>query len=198
MNLRINKYKKYLIDISLASSLSSFSRGKNISLDIGCGNGEFIAELALMNPTKYFIGLEIKYGRIIKCLKKAEINKLDNVKFILCDASLLIKEIIPPRSLNKVFINNPDPWPKDRHEKNRLIDSTFLANIYKAMKRKGLLYIKTDDTIYMKKIRRELSKTKFIINNKKSPFDKGLPSTKFQELFLSRKKKIYSLKLEKK
>ena len=198
MNLRINKYKKYLIDISLASSLSSFSRGKNISLDIGCGNGEFIAELALMHPTKHFIGLEIKYGRIIKCLKKAEINKLDNVKFILCDASLLIKEIIPPRSLNKVFINNPDPWPKDRHEKNRLIDSTFLANVHKAMKRKGLLYIKTDDTIYMKTIRRELSKTKFVINKKKSPFDKELPSTKFQELFLSRKKKIYSLKLEKK
>ncbi|MEE2701681.1 MAG: tRNA (guanosine(46)-N7)-methyltransferase TrmB [Thermodesulfobacteriota bacterium] len=198
MNLRINKYKQYLVDISLASSLSSFSRGKNISLDIGCGNGEFIAELALRNPTKYFIGLEIKYGRIIKCLKKAEINKLDNLKFILCDASLLIKEIIPKRSLNKVFINNPDPWPKDRHEKNRLIDSTFLANVHKAMKRKGLLYIKTDDTIYMKTIRRELSKTKFVINKKKSPFDKELPSTKFQELFLSRKKKIYSLKLEKK
>jgi len=198
MNLRINKYKQYLVDISLASSLSNFSRGKNISLDIGCGNGEFIAELALMNPTKYFIGLEIKYGRIIKCLKKAEINKLDNVKFILCDASLLIKEIVPKRSLNKVFINNPDPWPKDRHEKNRLIDSPFLANVYKAMKRKGHLYIKTDDTIYMKTIRRELSKTKFVINKKQSPFDKALPSTKFQELFLSRKKKIYSLKLEKK
>ncbi len=198
MNLRINKYKKYLVDISLASSLSSFPRGKNISLDIGCGSGEFIAQLALMNPAEYFIGLEIKYGRIIKCLKKAEINKLDNVKFILCDASLLIKEIIPRRSLNKVFINNPDPWPKERHEKNRLINSNFLANVYKAMKRKGLLYIKTDDRIYMKTIKRELSQTKFVINKKKSPFDKALPNTKFQELFLNKKKKIYGCKLEKK
>ena len=141
MNLRINKYKQYLVDISLASSLSSFSRGKNISLDIGCGNGEFIAELALRNPTKYFIGLEIKYGRIIKCLKKAEINKLDNLKFILCDASLLIKEIIPKRSLNKVFINNPDPWPKDRHEKNRLMGKadicSFLSLAFSAHLEKG-------------------------------------------------------------
>ena len=143
MNLRINKYKKYLVDISLASSLSSFPRGKNISLDIGCGNGEFIAQLALMNPAEYFIGLEIKYGRIIKCLKKAEINKLDNVKFILCDASLLIREIIPRRSLNKVFINNPDPWPKERHEKNRLINrENFLYKINGKIKKQILKAIK--------------------------------------------------------
>ena len=138
MNLRINKYAKYLIDISLASSFTNFAKNKNISLDIGCGDGELLTELASRNPSEYFVGLEIKHGKIVKCLKKAELNKLNNLKFIFCDANLLIKEIIPKNSFNRVFINNPDPWPKNKHKKNRLIDSNFLINLYKTIKRKGL------------------------------------------------------------
>jgi len=179
MNLRINKYPKYLIDISLASSLKNFTKDKNTSLDIGCGDGELLTELALNNPSKYFIGLEIKYGRIVKSLKKAELNKLKNLKFIFCDANLLIKEIIPKNSLNKVFINNPDPWPKDKHEKNRLINSNFLMNLHEIIKK-------------------EITKTRFATSTKKSLFDKTLPNTKFQKLFLKENKKIYSLKLQKK
>jgi tRNA (guanine-N7-)-methyltransferase len=198
MNLRINKYPKYLIDISLASSLKNFTKDKNTSLDVGCGDGELLTELALNNPSKYFIGLEIKYGRIVKSLKKAELNKLKNLKFIFCDANLLIKEIIPKNSLNKVFINNPDPWPKDKHEKNRLINSNFLMNLHEIIKRRGFLYIKTDDKKYMKIIKKEITKTRFATSTKKSLFDKTLPNTKFQKLFLKENKKIYSLQLQKK
>ena len=71
-------------------------------------------------------------------------------------------------------------------------------NLHEIIKRRGFLYIKTDDKKYMKIIKKEITKTRFATSTKKSLFDKTLPNTKFQKLFLKEKKKIYSLKLQKK
>jgi len=66
MNLRIKKYNKNLIDISIIDEVVKFNNLSDISLDIGSGEGEFITELAIKNPKDFFIGVEIKYGRILK------------------------------------------------------------------------------------------------------------------------------------
>ena len=107
--------------------------------------------------------------------------QLNNLKFILSDATLLIDQIIPPKSLNKIFINNPDPWPKEKHEKNRILNSEFLKSLYKSLKRKGLLYITTDSIKYRNSIEKEVSILNFKKNNKLSNFDTKLPATRFQK-----------------
>ena len=197
MKLKINKYSPYFIDTSVSSCVRNFPRDRSIYMDIGCGDGEFIVELAKNNPRKICIGVEIKYGRIMKCLRKAEMYQLNNLKFILSDATLLIDQIIPPKSLNKIFVNNPDPWPKEKHEKNRILNSEFLKSLYKSLKRKGLLYITTDSIKYRNSIEKEVSILNFKKNNKLSNFDTKLPATRFQKFYINQNKKIYNIKLQK-
>ena len=197
MNLKIDKFPHLLIDPSTLECEEFISCKKYIVLDIGCGEGEFILDLATNNPRKTFIGLEIKYGRIVKCLKKTKSNGLSNIRFILGDASILVNEVLPKDSLNKVFINNPDPWPKDKHRNNRIINSLLLNSLFLSIKRKGCLYIKTDSKEYYKEIKNQLKETKFRFELDNSLFDKSLPSTKFQEFYKKNKKKIFSIKLTK-
>jgi len=197
MKLKIKEFSNYLVDFSVANFQKSLGN-KVIILDVGCGEGEFIVELASRHPGKEFLGVEIKYGRIIKCLRRTKLNGLSNLKFALCDATIFIEKILPSNSLNKVFINNPDPWPKEKHQKNKLIRASFLKALYSKMKRKGALYIKTDSKEYFEKIKEDIKKTKFSIDRTKNNFDSSLTLTKFQELYKKGDRKILGVKLIKK
>ena len=197
MKLKIKEFSNYLVDFSVVNFQKSLGN-KVIILDVGCGEGEFIVELASRHPGKEFLGVEIKYGRIIKCLRRTKLNGLSNLKFALCDATIFIEKILPSNSLNKVFINNPDPWPKEKHQKNKLIRASFLKALYSKMKRKGALYIKTDSREYFEKIKEDIKKTKFSIDRTKNNFDSSLTLTKFQELYKKENRKILGVKLIKK
>jgi tRNA (guanine-N7-)-methyltransferase len=197
MKLKIKEFSNYLVDFSVVNFQKSLGN-KVIILDVGCGEGEFIVELASRHPGKEFLGVEIKYGRIIKCLRRTKLNGLSNLKFALCDATIFIEKILPSNSLNKVFINNPDPWPKEKHQKNKLIRASFLKALYSKMKRKGALYIKTDSREYFEKIKEDIKKTKFSIDRTKNNFDSTLSLTKFQELYKKEDRKILGVKLIKK
>ena len=197
MKLKIKELYKYLINytsIKFSDSLKNY----NVILDIGCGEGEFISRLAYQYPKKKFIGIEIKYGRILKCLKKARALNLSNLGFVISDARIFIDKALPDKSINKIFINNPDPWPKDKHHKNRLLNSDFIQLLHRKLKRKGNVYIKTDDINYFKYIKVNVNNSNFIKDDTKSYIDLFLPSTKFQEFYKKNNKPIYSMKLLKK
>lgn len=197
MKLKIKKYSNFLLDYTNINFLNFISK-KNVVLDIGCGEGEFLAKLAQLYPKKQFLGIEIKYGRIMKCVKKCDSLRLRNLKFVICDANIFIDKILPNSSLNKVFINNPDPWPKDRHKKNRILRDSFLNIIYQRLKRKGNLYIKTDSKKYYNFLQDNIKKTRFELDNSSNKFDNSLEYTKFQEFYKKNNKKIYSVKFKKK
>ena len=197
MKLKIKELSKYLINytsIKFSDSLKNY----NVILDIGCGEGEFISRLAYQYPKKKFIGIEIKYGRILKCLKKARALNLSNLGFVISDATIFIDKVLPDKSINKIFINNPDPWPKDKHHKNRLLNSDFIQLLHRKLKRKGNVYIKTDDINYFKYIKVNVNNSNFTKDDTKSYIDLFLPSTKFQEFYKKNNKPIYSMKLLKK
>ena len=197
MKLKIKELSKYLINytsIKFSDSLKNY----NVILDIGCGEGEFISRLAYQYPKKKFIGIEIKYGRILKSLKKARALNLSNLGFVISDATIFIDKALPDKSINKIFINNPDPWPKDKHHKNRLLNSDFIQLLHRKLKRKGNVYIKTDDINYFKYIKVNVNNSNFIKDDTKSYIDLFLPSTKFQEFYKKNNKPIYSMKLLKK
>ena len=169
MNLRIKKYNKNLIDISIIDEVVKFNNLSDISLDIGSGEGEFITELAIKNPKDFFIGVEIKYGRILKSLKKVHNLGLRNIK----------------------FIHDPDPWPKDKHIDKRIIKTDFLNKLYKVLKRKGKVIIKTDSQDYLNFIKEEINNSKFKIWKKNEEL--MLPLSKFQKNY----NKIYAIVINK-
>jgi tRNA (guanine-N7-)-methyltransferase len=121
-------------------------------LELGCGWGEFAFQWLEKFPMHEYIAMEIKADRIKKILKKIDKYHIKHLKIIPVNFEWFFKEIIPPNAFDLVIINFPDPWPKRRHWKHRLIKKTFLEDLYKILRSKGKIYIATDYGPYARKI----------------------------------------------
>ncbi|MCX7914638.1 MAG: tRNA (guanosine(46)-N7)-methyltransferase TrmB, partial [Thermodesulfovibrionales bacterium] len=131
-----------------------FGRKAPVYLEIGFGNGEFLCNAALQNPEADFIGIEFFLTGVAKLLRRlTDYGRLDepvvkNIRIITGDARIIIPSCIPENSLNGIFILFPDPWPKKRHHKRRLIRREFIELLYDRLKVNGLLIIATDSEDY--------------------------------------------------
>ncbi len=121
-------------------------------LELGCGWGEFALEWLKMHPQHEYIAFEIKGDRIKKLLKKIDKNNIKNLKIIPVNFQWFFIEILPRNSFDLIIINFPDPWPKRRHWKHRLIQKSFLKKVYYLLRNKGFIYIATDYGPYARKI----------------------------------------------
>lgn len=113
-------------------------------LEIGSGKGQFLVDMALKFPDKFFIGIE----RNITCCgftaKKLVESQLQNAKLMFINAEIIMDKI-PDNSIESIFLNFSDPWPKKRHHKRRLTAESYLKNYYRILKNGGRLIIKTDN-----------------------------------------------------
>lgn len=116
-------------------------------LEIGFGGGEHLAHQAGLHPDVGIIGCEPYVNGIAGLLKAIDDGHLTNIRIFTDDVRLLL-ERLPDASLSRVFILYPDPWPKTRHHKRRLISSPFLDQLARVMKPGGQLRLATDDEDY--------------------------------------------------
>ncbi|WP_381414903.1 tRNA (guanosine(46)-N7)-methyltransferase TrmB [Spiroplasma endosymbiont of Anurida maritima] len=126
-----------------------FPKKQKTFLEIGCGKGDFIINLAQQNPQNNYIAVE-KYPTVLfYVLKKVKDMNLSNLKLMSFDAKDLL-EIFAPDTFDGIYLNFSDPWPKFRHEKRRLTYKSFLE-IYKTiLKSSGFIQQKTDnDNLYL-------------------------------------------------
>ncbi|NSW96952.1 hypothetical protein CL637_005415 [bacterium] len=114
-----------------------------------------------------------------------------NIKFIHGDINHMPGTILFSKNIRKIFINNPDPWPKDKHINKRIIKTDFLNKLYKVLKRKGKVIIKTDSQDYLNFIKEEINNSKFKIWKKNEEL--MLPLSKFQKNY----NKIYAIVINK-
>lgn len=112
-------------------------------LEIGFGSGEHLAHRAGQNRNVNFIGCEVYQHGIGNFLKSVEEKKLKNVRIFTEDARLLLEQL-PENSIDRIFILFPDPWPKLRHHKRRIINQDTLKLLHKILKPEGKLNIATD------------------------------------------------------
>ena len=122
----------------------SFSR---IALEIGFGGGEHLLMQAERYPDTLFIGCEPFINGVAKCLAGIEAKNLTNIRLFTHDARELLKAL-PDASLDTAFILFPDPWPKARHNKRRLVNAETLSMLARTQKRGGRLLIATDHVDY--------------------------------------------------
>ncbi len=116
-------------------------------LEIGFGGGEHLAYQAELHPEVQFIGCEPYVNGIAGLLTHIEEHKLSNIRIYSDDARDLINSL-PDNSLERVFILYPDPWPKTRHHKRRIISSEFLDSLTRVMKAGAELRLATDSADY--------------------------------------------------
>jgi len=117
-------------------------------LEIGFGGGEHLALQAQCRPEVGFVGCEVFENGVVKLLAQIVHHSIDNIRIFANDARLLIASL-PRGSIDRVFILFPDPWPKHRHHKRRIITRQTLDRLAEIMNDNGELRIATDDSDYL-------------------------------------------------
>jgi tRNA (guanine-N7-)-methyltransferase len=115
-----------------------------ITLEIGFGDGESLAAMAAAAPERDFIGLEVHRPGIGHLLLALERLGLDNVRVLRADASALLATGLPPANLDRVQLFFPDPWPKKRHHKRRIVQPGFITAVARALRSGGTFHLATD------------------------------------------------------
>ena len=121
-----------------------FHNTNPIHIEIGSGKGKFICELALQNPNINFIAIDRAESILVKLSKKVDLEKLENIRIILLDASKL-STIFKKNEIEKIYLNFSDPWPKKRHSKRRLTHINHLIIYKKITSKNSLVEFKTDN-----------------------------------------------------
>ena len=121
---------------------------REVWLEIGFGGGEHLAALAELHPDVGFIGAEPFINGVAKLLLAIDERKLGNIRIFDDDARLLL-ERLENAAIGRVFILYPDPWPKRRHEKRRLLNAEFLGELYRIMKPGAELRLASDSADYV-------------------------------------------------
>jgi tRNA (guanine-N7-)-methyltransferase len=174
---------------------SIFGRHASVEVDLGCGDGSFLAAMATQNPARDFVGIERLAGRVSSTRRKIERAGLTNARVGRFEISYAVDHLIPPSSITAFYLLFPDPWPKRRHAARRLVNENFLRSIYRALVGGGMVRIATDDTEYFRHITRAVSNSRdFAIVSNPGPV---LPHTKFERGFRERGIAIHRLELRK-
>ena len=117
---------------------------KEVYLEIGSGKGQFLLDMAKNNPSLMFVGIEKNVTCAGFCAKKLVENEITNAKIIFNDA-VMVLDSFKSKSINTIFLNFSDPWPKKRHHKRRLTADSFLDRYFSILKDDGKIIFKTDN-----------------------------------------------------
>ena len=113
-------------------------------VDVGFGRGEFLMELARADPTTAFLGIEYSFKRVLRMARRLARSDLVNVRLVEATAELVVGERLPEASVACFWINFPDPWPKKRHHRRRLIQRGFVRALARRLVAGGELHVATD------------------------------------------------------
>ena len=117
-------------------------------LDLGCGKGGFLLELAARYPERVIYGLDVMIPRLRKIQNKCRNRKLKNVHLWRANAWAMVGIHLPDHCLDRVHVLCPDPWPKAKHRANRLLSAEFLGRLSRKIKPGGYLHLATDNKPY--------------------------------------------------
>ena len=167
---------------------------EKIILEIGFGNGENTSFLASKNPNALIVASEVYLSGIGSLLNNIANNSLKNIKIFDQDVRELLFKL-PNKIFDEIYIICPDPWPKARHHKRRLIKHDFLKILAKVLKKNGTAYISTDWENYAESIEEELEKTKDQFSFTQIS-NEGMPITRFQQRAIKEGRSIYTFLLK--
>jgi len=177
-----------------------FGRAAPRVLEIGFGNGESLVAQAAANPQNDYLGIEVHRPGVGHCLMLADREGLTNLRVIVNDAVEVLHHQIADLALSRMNIYFPDPWPKKRHHKRRLLQPAFLAVAAEKIKRGGTLHIATDWAGYAEQIDALIAgQEQFALAERREHGgDRALdrPATRFEKRGLSRGHRIWDWRLE--
>lgn len=170
-----------------------FRRIAPLEVDLGCGDGALICALAHHFPDRNFLGIERLAGRVQSAARKAAATP--NVRIMRVESAYAVRYLLPAGSVSTFYIFFPDPWPKRRHQRRRLINAEFIDSTRDALQQGGLIHIATDRVDYFQQIEGLTRETPGLVTV--DAHDLKLPATRFEARFRAAGTPIYRLSLRK-
>jgi len=172
-----------------------FPRTAPLEIDLGCGDGAFLVEIAARYPDRNFLGIERVPGRVATACRRIRQAGLSNACVLHLENSYAVGRLLPPGSVRVFHLMFPDPWPKRRHARRRLVTQSFFADIYRALEPNGELRIATDQRDYFGEIQRLAARAaQFQLE---ATGGEPAASSTFEKHFIRSGERIYRLVLRK-
>ena len=161
-----------------------------LNLEIGFGDGKYLSEQALNNPKQSFIGIEVFESGLANTYKKIEKFNIKNLKLIQGDVAQIFSKNKSKNLFDLITIFFPDPWPKSKHKKRRLLKKNFFLILQSLLKKEGKIIIKTDWQDYAEEIIETLKDLKFNFDQESVNVDSKEFITKYEEIALKEKRTV--------
>lgn len=175
-----------------------FSRaGDAIEVDLGCGDGSFLAAQAQQKSDRNFVGIEQMPGRVRASCRRIDSLELTNARLIRCEIAAAVRYLLPAESVDFFHLMFPDPWPKRRHHRRRVFTRELLHSLTVALKPGGLLHVATDQTDYFAEMRQTLTGGDETFREVSVATLDNLPRSAFEERFVLAGEQIHRLVLRK-
>ncbi|HKJ05045.1 MAG TPA: tRNA (guanosine(46)-N7)-methyltransferase TrmB [Geopsychrobacteraceae bacterium] len=173
---------------------SFFEKEQPLSLEIGCGIGDFIVQLAARHPQRNFVVTDIYNQGCLKTCARVDDAGLTNVRVMRSEARYLMTHLLGAESLQAIYINCPDPWPKKRHRKRRMVNQEFLQLAFHTLQADGEFHFSTDFVDYGISVGELLKAEPGFKNLQSTPYSHDLgdyPVSKYMRRFLEQGQPIY-------
>lgn len=174
-----------------------FGNGKPVRIELCSGNGQWIGERAKENPDINWVAVEIRFDRARKIWLKSFRENIPNLYTVCAEGKAFLRYYAPLASVEQSYINFPDPWPKLRHAKHRIVQAPFLGYLSSVLKKGAIATFATDDAAYKEQMIREL---KGWIPKFESPFyktdDEEYGDSYFRTLWKQRGRTIYHIEYQ--
>ena len=191
-------WDKYIVDGT--EELKNILPNTHPILDIGFGSGETTAYISKQKPETFVLGAEVYLSGIGSLLSKASEDSLENIRILNSDIAPFLEEKVSDNFFELILMFYPDPWPKRKHHKRRLLQKSFIDLLNKKLKAGGVFYFKTDWDHYFQETQKLLFENndwKVLENKELESYLIDLPQTSFERKALASGRKLNELILEK-
>ncbi|MCX6886352.1 MAG: tRNA (guanosine(46)-N7)-methyltransferase TrmB [Verrucomicrobia bacterium] len=162
-----------------------FVQAQPLHVELGSGDGSFLAQFARKNPDRNFIGIERLLGRLRKLDRKGRRLGLTNLAGLRIECAYFLEYLLPPESAEAIHVYFPDPWPKRKHARNRLVGERFPSIARMALQMGGVVYLRTDHVGYFEQMQ-EVFRTAPQFELMETPEELRTVVTDFEAEFLLR------------
>ena len=195
---KIEEEDPYFLDVDKWPDWQAqFGNNNSLTLEIGFGMGSFLIEMSAQEPKTNFIGMDFYHKGIRKLMTRIKKLQLENIRMAYGDVRFKVPLLFKDGELDSVYINFPDPWPKKRHIKRRLIKPDFVKLIGQKLAPEGQIHLATDSEPYaMEMLEYFNADSMFQNQDPESGFVENrvdLPKTKYEKNFINTGHRIYYL-----
>lgn len=174
-----------------------FGRRAPLVVEIGCGAGEVLVALAAAHPEQNHLGIEVYRPGVGRLLRALDEQGLANVRVAIGDATEVLRRGLAPACVDVLLVFFPDPWPKKRHHKRRLLQPAFLELACTRLADHGRLYVATDWAEYAEQILAAAAEVPGLVNlgvtGDYAPRPRWRPLTRFEARALREGRRVYDL-----